>query len=545
MRTDRVHFTQALHESYWPAIAEDGISEASIGERLSQAARDSAGTTALVEVRADGTVGRRWSYAELERIALDLARRLVARHPPRSRIAVWAHNIPEWVFLEYAAAYAGLTLVTLNPSFQRREVRYVLEKSEATALYLVPSVRGNPIAKIAEELRAELPKLATIVDLLQPEQLFGGEPSKEPLPKVLPRDPAQIQFTSGTTGVPKGALLHHQGLAENARLHAARGGMCAGDVIMNTMPLFHTGGCGVLTLGPLAVRATMVLFAQFDPAVAIRMIEAERITAMLGVPTMITGMLEAQATLNCDLSSLRTVIVGGAVVAPELVRRTRSSFGAAFQIIYGQTETSPVLTMVWSDDRIEDVTDSVGQPLPNVEVSIRDTVTNEVVPLGTSGEICGRSILNMLGYYGDAEATAKTIDSQGWLHTGDLGTMDARGYLHVTGRVKEMIIRGGENLFPAEIENAMLEHPALAEVAVVGLPDDRYGEIVGCFMRAAGAERPTRAELVAFCREQLSPQKTPAVWVYLDEWPLTASGKIRKFLLQSQYREGRYEAGKL
>jgi fatty-acyl-CoA synthase len=201
--------------------------------------------------------------------------------------------------------------------------------------------------------------------------------------------------------------------------------------------------------------------------------------------------------------------------------------------------------MVWSDDRIEDVTDSVGQPLPNVEVSIRDTVTNEVVPLGTSGEICGRSILNMLGYYGDAEATAKTIDSQGWLHTGDLGTMDARGYLHVTGRVKEMIIRGGENLFPAEIENAMLEHPALAEVAVVGLPDDRYGEIVGCFMRAAGAERPTRAELVAFCREQLSPQKTPAVWVYLDEWPLTASGKIRKFLLQSQYREGRYEAGKL
>lgn len=545
MALNRTLYQRRLTQSLWPAVQEGQLQMRTIGGLLDEAAQDSPNAAALIEVRGDGQVGRRWTYAGLQRTARDLAQRLLARHLPRSRIAVWAHNIPEWTLLEFAAAYAGLTLVTLNPSFQKREVRYVLEKSQATAIYLVPVCRGNPIARIAEELRRELPRIDTLIDLTDPAALFGGPAAEAPLPQVQPRDPAQIQFTSGSTGQPKGALLHHVGLIENARLHAGRGGIRAGDVIMNTMPMFHTGGCGVLTLGPVVQRAAIVLFAQYDPAVILRVIEAERITCAFGVPTMITGLLEAQAAAPRDLSSVRAVIVGGAMVAPELVRRTQAAFGASFQIIYGQTETSPLLTMVWPDDSIEDVTGSVGQPIPFVELSIRDVAGNTVQALGTVGEICARSPMNMLGYFGDTQATGKAIDDEGWLHTGDLGTMDTRGYVRVTGRVKEMIIRGGENLFPAEIENAMLEHPALAEVAVVGLPDPRLGEIVGCFMRPAGPQRPERAELVAFCRERLSPQKTPAVWVYVDDWPLTASGKIRKFMLQDQYGEGRFEHSRL
>jgi fatty-acyl-CoA synthase len=534
-------YQRQLTESLWPAVDEGPLRLRTIGGLLDEAAQDSPGATALVEVRVDGEVGRRWTYAQLRHTARALAQRLLRRHPPRSRIAIWAHNIPEWTLLEFAAAYAGLTLVTLNPSFQKREVRYVLEKSQATAIYLVPVCRGNPIAAIAGELRQELPRIDAVIDLGDHDALFGGPAAEAPFPEVQPRDPAQIQFTSGSTGQPKGALLHHAGLIENARLHASRGGMRAGDVVMNTMPMFHTGGCGVLTLGPIAQRAAIVLFAQYDPAVILRVIEAERISCAFGVPTMITGLLEAQASARRDLSSVRAIIAGGAMVAPELVRRAQAAFGASFQIIYGQTETSPVLTMVWPDDSIEDLTESVGQPIPQVELSIRDVAANTVQPLDTVGEICARSPMNMLGYFGDDEATARAVDGEGWLHTGDLGTLDARGYLRVTGRVKEMIIRGGENLFPAEIENAMLEHPALAEVAVVGLPDPRLGEIVGCFMRPAGPQRPHRAELVAFCRERLSPQKTPAVWVYVEDWPLTGSGKIRKFMLQNQYREGRFE----
>ena len=229
------------------------------------------------------------------------------------------------------------------------------------------------------------------------------------------------------------------------------------------------------------------------------------------------------------------------MVAPELVKKTRDVVGAVIQIVYGQTESSPVITEAWQEDALEDLTQTIGQPLPHVDVSIRDPGTNNVLPVGAQGEICCRGYLVMTGYNDNDEATAAAIDQDGWLHTGDLGTMDARGYVKITGRVKEMIIRGGENLFPAEIENAMLEHAAVAEVAVVGVPHEKWGEEVACFMRACGEDRPAPKALKAFIRERLSPQKTPAYWIWVEDWPLTGSGKIQKFKLAEAFEKGAYE----
>jgi fatty-acyl-CoA synthase len=255
---------------------------------------------------------------------------------------------------------------------------------------------------------------------------------------------------------------------------------------------------------------------------------------------MLIGMLEALERTPRDVSSLRAAMSGGAMVPPELVRRFQDRFGCKLEIIYGQTETSPVVTQTRFDDSFTDQTETIGQPLPCTELSIRSHETNIVMPVGQIGEICTRGYCNMIEYNDNPEATAKTIDSHGWLHTGDLGTMDSRGYLRVTGRVKDMIIRGGENLFPAEIENVLLEHPAVAEVAVVGVPDEKWGEIAVCFLRIAKGTAPSRDELIAHCRRELAAPKTPAQWVPVSSFPLTASGKIQKFVLREKYLAGEF-----
>ncbi|HEU4705342.1 MAG TPA: AMP-binding protein, partial [Sphingomicrobium sp.] len=262
----------------------------------------------------------------------------------------------------------------------------------------------------------------------------------------------------------------------------------------------------------------------------------------LAVPTMLVGLVDEAVRSGADVSSFRGIMSGGAMVAPELISRVKAVFGPIVQIVYGQTECSPVISMVWNDDSIEDLTATIGQPLPNMDVAILDPATGAVLPVGEQGEICTRGYHVMTGYNDNAEATAKAIDADGWLHTGDLGRMDGRGYVAITGRVKEMIIRGGENLFPVEIENAMLEHPDVGEVAVVGVPCPTYGEQVACFMRPAGERRPEPAELKAFIRERLSPQKTPEHWIWVEQWPLTGSGKIQKFKLAEQFGRGEAQA---
>jgi fatty-acyl-CoA synthase len=285
----------------------------------------------------------------------------------------------------------------------------------------------------------------------------------------------------------------------------------------------------------------MLLFKVFEPSAILRQVEANGVGALIGVPTMLVALLEALEQEPRDMSSIKMAISGGAMVAPELVRRVRQAFGCDFETVYGQTEVSPVVTQHFHDDDIDDICNNVGQPMPQTGISIRSVEENKVVPIDTVGEICVQGYCNMIEYNGNPEATAETIDAEGWLHSGDLGAMDARGYVRVTGRVKEMIIRGGENLFPAEIENVLAEHDSVAEVAVVGLPDDKWGEIVAGFVRPeAGCEVDPTA-LRSHCREHLAAQKTPTVWFSVSEFPLTGSGKIQKFALRDGHAAGNYE----
>ncbi len=531
----------ALTESYFPAHDEDTVLETTVGGILRAAAENAPDKTALIEGTEAGTMARRWTYAELLADAERLAQALCTRYDQGERIAVWCPNTPEWIITEFAAGLAGLTLVTVNPSYQPNELKYVLEQSRSCGLFLVRDFRGNPMWQIAEGVAKELPAIHEMVDMDDPEQLYANGSRERPLPDVTPDDPVQIQYTSGTTGFPKGAVLHHRGLTNNGRLTFARMGLSSEDIYLNPMPMFHTSGCGIATLGCTQLGATQILLKLFTPDNALNLIEEARVTSCLGVPTMLVGMLETQNAAPRDVRSVKLFVSGGSMVPPEIIKQVTATFDCGFEIVYGQTETSPVITQTRVVDSFEDNTETVGQPLPCTEISIRHPDSRTVMPVGEVGEICARGYCNMIGYNDNPEATEKTIDKDGWLYTGDLGTMDARGYVKVTGRVKEMIIRGGENLFPAEIENAMLEHAEIAEVAVVGIPDDKWGEQVACFIRVA-SQQPPVMEMVDHCRQRLSPQKTPHYWIFVDDWPLTGSGKIQKFKLRDNFVDGQYDA---
>lgn len=533
-------YPMELVQAYFPAQQDDVVLDTTVGGILRAQAAETPTAEALVEADIAGRIGRRWTYAALLGEAERLARALLSRYRPGERICVWAPNIPEWVMLEYGAALAGLTLVTANPAYRPRELRYVLEQSRAVGLFMVKEYRGSPMAEIAAEATAGLAAIRETVDMDDHGALFAGERADTALPAVATRDPVQIQYTSGTTGFPKGAVLHHQGITNNARFGFARYQARPGETVLNNMPLFHTAGCGILTLGACQFGCRMIVAKLFDPPRMLDIVESERVGFVFGVPTMLVGLLEAQAAQPRNVASVRMCGSGGSMVPPELVRRVRATFECDFETVYGQTETSPLLTQSHADDAFDDICNTVGQPVPQTEISIRDPGTNAVVPVDVIGEICARGYCLMLEYNDNPEATAKTIDADGWLHTGDLGRMDARGYVTVTGRVKEMIIRGGENLFPAEIENVLLEHPAVAEVAVVGIPDERWGEIVAAFLRLAPGASLDRESLVAHCRERMSPQKTPARWIEVAEWPLTGSGKIQKFVLRDRFVAGEF-----
>lgn len=391
------------------------------------------------------------------------------------------------------------------------------------------------MARIAAEVTAGIPAIREVIDMEDHAALFHEAGPLGPLPEVRPRDEVQIQYTSGTTGFPKGVVLHHHGITNNARHGFAMMGVEPGATTMILMPLFHTAGCGIAILGGTQLSSRMVLVRQFDPHKANALIESERVSAMTGVPTMLIAMLEADAAVPRDFSCVRLAASGGSMVPPELIRQVTERMQCGFSTVYGQTETSPLLTVSRPDDPLDDVLHTVGQVVSQTELSIRDPQTDAVVPVGIVGEICARGYSLMLGYNDNPDATAKTIDADGWLHTGDLGTMDARGFVKITGRVKEMIIRGGENLFPAEIENILLEHGDVAEVAVVGVPDPKFGEAVAAFVRLSAGASFDPAALVAHCRANIAAQKTPSHWIEVGEWPLTGSGKIQKFALRDQW----------
>ncbi len=531
-----------LTESLIEPQQDDVVKESTVGGTLREIAAAHGESLAMVEVDMNGQTARRWTYQQLLDQSEALGNALATRFEAGERICVWSPNTPEWLFMEYACALAGLVLVTANPAYQEKELRYVLEQSGASALFLVQSYRGNPMGEIGARAVDGLSAIREVVDMDDADAMLKTGHRSGGLPVVTPDDAAQIQYTSGTTGFPKGAVLSHRGLTNNARYYGTRLNSRKDSVWINMMPMFHTSGCGMNALGALQTASPMYMVKMFDPAAVNRLIEKEKINIILGVPTMIVGLIEALESEPRDMSSVQVMTSGGSMVAPELARKIKQVFGCDFETVYGQTETCPLLTQHFADDTLDDICNTVGQPMPQTGISIRSVDQNEVVPVDTIGEICVSGYCIMIGYHANPEATAATVDKTGWLHTGDLGSMDKRGYVRVTGRVKEMIIRGGENMFPAEIENVLLEHPTVAEVAVVGLPDERWGEIVACFIRSEGGASIEREELHGFCREQMSPQKTPAVWVQVDEFPLTGSGKIQKFALRDKFVAGEYEA---
>jgi fatty-acyl-CoA synthase len=516
-----------------PAQSDMDVREITIGALLREVAAARPDAEGLVEVREDGSQGQRWTYAEMLAYAECLAMALSTRFSPGERIVVWSPNSPKWVFMEYACALSGLTLVTANPAFQARELAYVLKQSGAVALFLVDEFRGNPMGRIGAEAVADIAAIWEVTDMESDAALFAQGTRPPALPVVAPDDAAMIQYTSGTTGFPKGVVLSHRGLVNNARFYSGRCGVTEMDTWVNIMPMFHTSGCGMVTLGCLQAGCRMVLVSLFDPNIVLDQLEASRADIILGVPTMVVALLDAQEQNPRDLSALNLVSCGGSMVAPELVHRVQVLMGAGFSTLYGQTEHCPVITQHHLSDSIDDVCNTAGQLVAQTEVSIRSVEDNSAVAVGEVGEICARGPCVMLEYNDNPKATSETVDEDGWLHTGDLGRMDARGYVTVTGRLKEMIIRGGENHFPAEIENCLLEHPDVSEVAVVGLPNEKWGEIIGAFVRSAKAL--DRQSLHDHCRANMSPQKTPNVWVQVNEFPLTSSGKVQKYKLRELF----------
>ncbi|MCB0990904.1 MAG: AMP-binding protein, partial [Acidimicrobiales bacterium] len=388
----------------------------------------------------------------------------------------------------------------------------------------------------------DLPELRTILRLDQLAEMMDAVTMRDELPQVSSEQPVQVQYTSGTTGFPKGVVLRHRNVVDNAMLWADRVEVPDGASWLSPMPLFHTGGCVMGVLGALDRRAKLVLMPMFEPGLFLELIETEQIEMAGAVPTMLIAAMEHPQFATRDLSSWKAVVSGGAQVPEALVRKIESTLGVDFTIVYGQTECSPVLTNTKPSDTPEDKGLTVGPPIPHTELKIVDPDTLETVPLGQQGELWARGYFTMLEYFDKPAETAETLLADGWVRTGDLATMDERGYCRIVGRLKDMIIRGGENLFPAEIEEVLVKHPGVAEAAVVGLPDDKWGEIVAAFIRPADAATPpTVAELRDHMRASLSPQKTPSRWYSMSQFPLTGSGKIQKFALRTAWQEGAYQ----
>lgn len=534
-----------LETSYWPADNAKPLREITLGGLLREVAAAVPDRVALVDAVADPAARRRWTYAEFLAEAEGAARALLKHFPPGARVAFIAGNCAEWLIVQHGLSLAGMALVPINPAFRERELETILRDSEAVAIFYQPKFRDNDIEAILQALEPKLPRLKRRIRIEDAAAFLADHDPSTVLPDVTPDQILQIQFTSGTTGVPKGACLHHLGTVNSTRFVAERAGFPDGGVWLNAMPMFHVGGNVVTGMATLNMRGTYVLAQAFEPALMLELIESEKANATLIVPTMILAMLEHPDFQTRDHSSMKTVLTGASTVPEALVARTKKAFGCNVVILFGQTELNGVVTATTLDDTTEDQARTLGRPLPRLEVRIVDPASGATQPIGVSGEICVRGYQNMLGYCGSPEQTAETIDAEGWLHMGDLGAMDSRGYLTITGRLKDMVIRGGMNIYPREIEETLFAHPGVADVSVIGMPDERWGEIIAAVVRPADpAKAPNADELHAWCRERIAAHKTPAAWFFVDNYPMTASGKIQKFVLKQWVEEGRLKSGK-
>jgi acyl-CoA synthetase (AMP-forming)/AMP-acid ligase II len=522
----------ALTNSYWPADTSADLLEVTYGDLLRQAAAEHPNQCALVDGGAPLPSRRRWTYAELLADSERVAHALLNRFEPGERVSIYASNCVEWVLFHHGATLAGLPVVPLNPGYKAKEAEVMLGNAKVAGVFYDERYRDVDIVAVLAELHPRLKHLRELVPLAEIESFSDtGSGVSAPLPTVTPDDPLHIQFTSGTTGVPKGALLPHRGIINSAHFVAERIGFPDGGVWVNAMPMYHSGGAATSRTACLSKHGTFVLAPGFDAGQMLELIESERGNTGLVVPTMILSMLEHESFRSRDLSSMVTLLSGATDVPASLVHRTKSEMRCRVTIMFGQSEVSGVLTTTHPEDSVEDQAQTVGQPLPRAEVKIAGP-DGTILPLDTSGEICVRGYQTMLGYLDMPDATRATLDGDGWLRTGDLGAMDNRGFIRITGRLKDVIIRGGLNLYPREIEEVILEHPEVVQVSVVGIPDEKYGEIVAAVVIPRDPAAPPPPEvLTTYCKQRVARYKAPAQWFMVDRFPLTASGKVQKFVL--------------
>ncbi|MBB5936189.1 AMP-binding protein [Streptomyces zagrosensis] len=524
-----------------------------IGAALADTVARHGGHEALVEASKD----RRWSYAELDQAVTGVARGLLAYGVlAGDRIGLWAPSSAEWVMVQLAAARVGAILVSLNPAYAVGELAYALGQSGASVLIAASEHRGTDCRAVVSKTRANCPELRTVVHLDDASWhalLAAGE--QLPMSQLVAReatlscdDPINIQYTSGTTGFPKGATLSHHSILNNARLTGALLRYTERDRICVSVPLYHTFGMVVGVLAAVGHGACVVIPAPtFDPAATLYAIEREQCTALYGVPTMFIAELNHPDFATRDLSTLRTGIMGGSPCPAEVVKRVIAELHMdEVAVAYGMTETSPIATQTLlptaADSEVEMLerrTQTVGVVHPHLELKVIDPATRLTLPRGERGELCVRGYSVMLGYWEEPERTAEVIDAARWMHTGDLAVMRADGYVQIVGRIKDMIIRGGENIYPREVEEFLHTHPKIADVQVVGVPDEKYGEeIAACVILAPGAQTLTVEEVATYCDGHLARFKTPRLVRIIGAFPLTASGKVRKGQLREETIKG-------
>jgi fatty-acyl-CoA synthase len=526
-----------LTSSYANGVSDAPLLGETIGANLARTAARLPDHEALVDCPS----GRRWTYAQLEAWAQQVARGLLASGVKKGdRVGVWSPNCPEWVAVQYGTALIGAILVNINPAYRVSELEYVLGQAGVEILVSATVHKTSDYRAMVDSVRPTVPGLRDVVYIGE-ESWAALERAADQIPSsVLDAasapltfdDPINIQYTSGTTGFPKGATLSHHNILNNGYFVAELLGYTEADRVCLPVPFYHCFGMVMGNLGSTSHGSTIVIPAPlFDPAATLAAVASERCTALYGVPTMFIAELAVEGFAGYDLSSLRTGIMAGSPCPVEVMKRVMTEMhmdGVA--IAYGMTETSPVSTQTRSDDDVERRTATVGRVMPHVEVKVVDPQTGLILPVGTPGELCTRGYSVMLGYWQEPDKTAEAIDAGRWMHTGDLAVMGEDGYVNIVGRIKDLVIRGGENIYPREIEEFLYRHPEIEDVAVIGVPDARYGEELMAWIRMRpGAPTPLDAAAVrAFCEGRIAHHKIPRYVRIVDAFPMTVTGKVRK-----------------
>ena len=548
--------------SYVCGIADAPLLGATIGQSLDLAVSRWANREALVSPSHNV----RWTWTEFAaRVDALAAGFLALGLEPGARIGIWSLNRPEWTLTQFAAAKAGLILVTINPAYRLSELEFALAKVGCAAIVTATAFKTSNYMEMLNTLipelekskpgelhAAKLPKLRAVIQVGGPacpgtipfEEVsrMGSDRHREQivaLGKNLQFDDAvNIQFTSGTTGSPKGVTLTHHNILNNGYFTGRAMRLTERDRICVPVPLYHCFGMVMANLASVTLGATMVYPGEgFDPLVTLQTIEQEKCTTLYGVPTMFIAELDHPDFKKFDLSSLRTGIMAGAPCPIEIMKRVNNEMNMReVTIAYGMTETSPVSFQSATDDPLERRVSTVGRIHPHVEVKVVDP-DGKIVPRGERGELCTRGYSIMLGYWDEAEKTADVLDKNGWMHTGDIAVIDDEGYCNITGRIKDMVIRGGENLYPREIEEFLFRHPKIQDVQIFGVADDRYGEELCAWVRVKGGESLTADEVRAFCQGQIAHNKIPRYVEFVEEFPMTVTGKIQKFLMRAEVEQ--------